>query len=633
MPGVADSVLVPLVWVAWLHLAAWFVGRLVMARLLGAGPSASNPLRLTVIEFGVGLTVLAHVALLLGLTHLLSRNLLLATGGTLGLFGAMRMVRARGAWRVRPRLQDAPLIVAVAFLASFLPYALEPQLHHDDNVYHLLLPKTYLAAHALVALPFNLYANMPHLVEILYTWPMAVGDFTAPKVASFSLQFWIMAGLVAGVAPRAGRFGAGLAALLYVSGKNVQWHLGSAYVEPTIALFLLAAVLAFLAWQESRNRGYLAVVAVMCGSAFASKYTGWFFGAAILLPVVIGLARAPLAGRVRAKWALRLAAIAGAVLLPWLIKNAAVTGNPIYPNLYQYFGGRFWTDIQQFHYLRSQAHAGGPHGYLESFPAIPYNLTLEDNFYHCPSFSAALMALYLVALVLPASWRPPARPVTVMALLGFLAWAFSVRQGRFLVAWIPMMVLTASVAIVPIRRHVLALGAVTAFIVAAGVWQLRAQVYVYAPPIEMLSGHRPAFIENNLNYETCQYLNEAVPPAGKVLGLWDNRFFFLERDFAGDSAYEAPSGLAWLRASGSADAFARELGARGFTHVVINRGPMNAYLNNRLPFNLIDDERYPASQLAADRALMDDFFGWLHEVHRAGNVVVYRLRSAGAPAS
>jgi hypothetical protein len=143
----------------------------------------------------------------------------------------------------------------------------------------------------------------------------------------------------------------------------------------------------------------------------------------------------------------------------------------------------------------------------------------------------------------------------------------------------------------------------------------------------MLSGTRASFIERNQNYAICQYLNDVVPPDGKVLGLWDNRFFFLRRTFIADSAYEAPSGLAWLRTSGSAEAFASELRARGFTHVVINVRVMNSYLHNALAFDLIDETRYPPAQLAADRALVDGFLRQLDEVHRAGAVVVYRLRT------
>jgi hypothetical protein len=45
-----------------------------------------------------------------------------------------------------------------------------------------------------------------------------------------------------------------------------------------------------------------------------------------------------------------------------------------------------------------------------------------------------------------------------------------------------------------------------------------------------------------------------------------------------------------------------------------------------MAFDLIDEPLYPAAQLAADRTLVDGFINQLDEVHRAGSVVVYRLK-------
>jgi hypothetical protein len=623
VPGVADNVLWPIGWVLWLHLAAWQVGRLVTSRVLRGAPAAWAPGVRSVIDVAVGVAALGCAALLLGALQVLYREVLLALGGLLGLWGAVSLGRSARGWRLRLRWADAPLVVAVAFFATFLPVALDPLLAHDDNVYHVHLPKIYLLQHAVVARPANLYANMPHLVEVFYTWPLAIWDLGAPKLASYSLNFWILAGLVAGAAPHAGRFGAGLVALLYVTGKNVQWHTETAHVEPAMGLLLLAAVLALLSWYESRHAGWLALVGVLTGAAFAAKYTGWFFGSAILLPALLLLARAQ-AGRTRAM--LALTAIPALMVAPWLVKNAVVTGNPIYPNLYGWLGGRFWSDVQAFHYLTSQSWAGGPEGYLESFPQVPINLTLRDNFYYCPSFSIALMTLFLVALALPRSWRAPARHVMTVAALGFLCWAFSVRQGRFLVAWVPVMALAASFAIAPVRRHAAALAALTAFVVGTGLWQLRTQVYLYDPQPAMFGPARTGAVERNMNFDLCQLLNGVVPPDGKVLGLWDNRFFFLEREFYADGAYEAPTGLAWLRNSASVDAFVAELRLNGVTHVVLNERPMNSYLNNALVFDLTDETHYSDAELAADSARLEQFIAPLEEIFRAGSRVVYRFR-------
>ena len=176
-----------------------------------------------------------------------------------------------------------PLLLGVLFAFSFLPNALYPVLEHDDNVYHLWLPKIYHQDHSLTYLPVNLWANMPHLIEVLYSYAMGSGDFVAAKVLSFSFVFVIIAGIVAAVRPSLGRLGAGLAVLLFVSGPCVvQWQLGLAYVEIILGALLLAGFVALIASRESSNQGYLWVLGLCCGSALASKYTGWLYGAAII---------------------------------------------------------------------------------------------------------------------------------------------------------------------------------------------------------------------------------------------------------------------------------------------------------------------------------------------------------------
>ena len=155
--------------------------------------------------------------------------------------------------------------------------------NHDDNVYHLELPQHYLRSHALDAPVFSLYGAMPHLIELLYVVPFSLGDFVAPKVFALSVNFWILAGIGAFALPRLGRLGVGVGALLYLSGQNVEWHLGRAYNEPILGFFLLGAALAFLAWWETRREGYLAVVGIACGAACASKYTAWLLSAVILI--------------------------------------------------------------------------------------------------------------------------------------------------------------------------------------------------------------------------------------------------------------------------------------------------------------------------------------------------------------
>jgi hypothetical protein len=628
-------VLLPIAWTACIHLAAWGVGRMICARCRGGRecPSALATM--------LGLVALAAAAFVLAAARALHAPLLVASVLVLAGIGAWagraRLARAaRAVSSYRPSWRDLPFAAALLFAASFLPNALYPLLEHDDNVYHLLLPKVYLREHGLTYLPSNLFANMPHLVEMLYAAAMACGDFVAPKVLVWSIAFWTLVALYAAVRPALGRFAAGIVPLLFVSGKNVQWHLGLAYVEPVIGFLLLSAAIALVRWWETRDDVYLRLLAVAAGAAMASKYSAWGFALVILVVAVVARARAGAASRGVAI-AAQMAGIVLALVGPWLAKNLIYTGNPIFPNLYGLLGGRYWSSVQEMHLLRSQSVAGGAEKTLATMLALPYQLVTKDTLFYCPSSSIALMALFLIALASRAAWRPPRALVTAAAALGFAVWALSVQQGRFLVAWVPVMALAAAAPLEALRARPRAAAAIVALVAVAGAWQLAAQLYPYTPRFDVFTAPRADIERRNGNFALCQHLNANVPPGARVLVMWDNRFFFLEREFQADSAYEAPTGLARLRASGDAVRFAQELLAAGFTHVVVNVVVAASYLNNETGFDLLHERLYPLVRLEQDRALVDAFVTrCLVRETQQGNLVAFRIREelrGGAPAA
>ncbi|MFN0152252.1 MAG: ArnT family glycosyltransferase [bacterium] len=641
------SVFIPVAWVACVHLAALGAGRPLYSRWVHARGAARGDAIDTALSVMLGLAVLANAALALAAFGVLHAPLV--AGATLALAGVSgaRIVRARiAAARIargeaslapapapRPALarlsERAPLLLALLFAACYLPNALMPVLEHDDNVYHLAIPRIYLEEHALTRMPSSLFANMPHIVEVLYTIPMSCGDFVAPKVFAYSMALWTLAALVAFARPILGGFGAGLIALVFVSGKNVQWHLGLAYVEPVIGFFLLSACLAFWRWRQTREAGLLRVVGVACGMAIASKYSAWGFAGAILGVSAFAAIRA----RSRGVFALVLIPIAFAA--PWLVKNALYTGNPIYPNLFGLFGGAYWSEIQAMHLLRSMDFAGGPEKTLASFAALPWRLVTRDEFFFAPCTSMSLMALFVVAFAMPSNWRSPQVEMLAIAAVGFASWALTVQQGRFLVAWVPVMALVAVFALAPLVRGggAWVRAALFVAVAAVGAYQLVAQLYPFAPRIEVFSVPRDELIPKNGNFALCEFLNREVPEGGKVLALWDNRFFFLRREFEAESAYEAPTGLARLRERGSARGFAEDLAADGFTHVVMNNAVASTYMNNAVGVDLLDDALYPASRLEKDRALLSEFVSdHLEPLVQFGNLFAFRIRAAGPAA-
>ncbi len=619
----AGELLTPILWVGTIQLAAWEAGeRLQAASMRAPGPAASGALRAS-LSLLLGLVAFANAALLLALLHLLYAPILVSAALALGGLGLLRLGRLKPWTRLRPALEDLPLAIALAFLLAHLPDALYPVLQHDDNVYHLHLPRHSLASHALAAPVFGLYGAMPHLIEVLYAFPLALGDFVAGKLLAWSIHFWILAGLGGWLAPRAGRLGAGVAALLYLSGQNVASNFGRAYNEPILGFFLLSGALAFLAWWETRRDGYLVVVGIACGAACASKYTAWLFAFVILASAAAGVLRLEPSTPRRLRAAALLLLPCAALVFPWIVKNILTTGNPVYPNLYGIFGGPWWSEIQVYHHWKSLRVNGGLHKDLATYLMIPLHLVTDNERFIAATFSGSLMAVFLASLFHPASWRRAGAHVQAMAIGGLLAWTFTIQNGRYLVALVPLIALAAMFLLEGGRTLV----AVAALAIGIAVSQRTLQPVTEFPVLDVFSVSRQELVERNGGWNLLQFLNQQLPPDAKVLGLWYNRFFFLERPFEADAAYEAPSGLAWLRKLDDPEAFARALGARGFTHLVVGTHPRTEYLDNKLGFDLLDDRVYPAQQLERDRALWREFTArYLERLPWNGPGIVYRLR-------
>ena len=618
--------LIPVVWIVALHLSALAIGRPIHDRMIRSSPDDRDPCLEILFSILLGFAVLFGLIFSLGVVGLLHAPLLVVLVVLLAAIGLVGLLRRPPRLAFRLGWRDAPLALAWLFAASFVLAALDPVLTHDDNTYHLLIPRTYLDAHRIVWMPLNVYANMPHAVEMLYVPAMAIGDYTAPKVLVFSFHFLTLAGLASFGLRRLGRVETGILALLYVSGKNVQMHLGLAGIEPVIGYFLLCAVLALLAWTRTREPGYLWIVAVGCGLAAGSKYPAGPYALVIVLAAAYAISRAGLGRKTCARLAAGLVLVSGGLFAPWLVKNALLTGNPLYPGFYGLFGGKHWSRIQEFHVQGSMAAAGGDQsGVLEAF-AVPFKLVLRDG-YFCPNFSIALMGLFLLAPLLPSSWKNGRGLLQCLSIAGFLTWVFGIRQGRFLVAWMPVMVLSAGAALRLLRGNGIALAATAAAVLGLGVFQLLEQKYAYDPHLTVLSEPREERVERNANHALCERLNGTLPPEAKLLCLWDNQFFFLERPFCADGSYEAPAGLAWLREKDDAAAFARELRSQGFTHVLINHRIAAIFLEEKLSFPMFDAEIYPREQLARDRQLLERFVREeLEPIHQEGRTTVYALR-------
>jgi hypothetical protein len=621
----------PVAWASAAHLAIWSAGSYARERIFRGSRRDDDPLVRAFQSALLGFTLAACAAMVLGALRLLYAPLLAALILLLAAAGAWKILLARP-WSIRkPGVSDVPWIASIVFVGAHLPRALSPVLEHDENVYHLLLPKLYLASHALVPLPWSLGANMPHLVDLSYVIPTAMGGFTAAKVFALGFIVWTLVGLAPFGRTLLGPVGPGMLAVLYLSGRTIQWHLGLAYVEPIIGALVLGAVQALWNFSENGEGAELLVLAVAAGAACASKYTVWPF--VVVLFAIATLIRLPQGRRADLR---RLAVMVGTCALlvaPWLIKNAVVTGNPIYPNAYGWFGGAWWSRIQEIQFQHEMGYGRGAATSVWEYVRLPWQLVSDPytGMLGGASFSFSVMVLLLASMAFP--WRRGDLRTTlrVLSISAFVFWCLGSKQTRYLVAFVPVMVLAAGTVLAPLRRVRVGLASAAIAVVLIAVVQIRLQPSPAEPLLSVFQVSRDELLTRNLCWDLTAFLNQVVPRGGKVLSFWENRLYFLDRPFIADSAYGAPTVLAGLREAGDAHAFAVERAAEGVTHVLVNPYVYKTYMENGFLYNMIDPAYYPEERLRADNELFNRFVNdELEEVPWDGGWAVFRLRAAAA---
>ena len=628
-----SELIVPLASAGDTHLAMWTAGSWLREKALRCAIGGDDPAGSAFQSVLLGCALLSTLAFALGALHILYAPLLDAIVVLLAAAGLWRLMRVRS-WVMRAiTFSDVPLVASAAFVIAHVPKALYPVLEHDENVYHLLFPKLYVSAHALVALPWSMYANMPHLVDLSFVFPMALGGFTAARVFVLGFVGWTLVGLAPFGRAMLGRMGPGVLAVLYLSGRVVQWHLGLAYVEPVIGAFMLCALHSLWRYGEDGETAHLRVLGIVAGAACASKYTIWPLTAALLATVAV--VRPQGRPRIGLRAFVVMAGLCALFVVPWLVKSALVTGNPIFPNAHGVFGGTYWSQTQTVQFQHEVGYGRGadkdPWAYLK-LPLHVVTVPAARNL--GSSFSASVMVLLLASMAYP--WRRVEFGTTLrfLSIAGFVFWSFGSHQTRFLLAFVPVMIVTASWALLPLRRFRAALGAVTIVVTAVALVQMRLQPNPVEPALDVFTVSREELLSRNLCWDLTAFLNRVVPSGGRVLSFWENRLYFLERPFIADSNHGAPAMLGRLRAVGDAHAFAEKSAAEGVTHVVVNPVLYQRYMANEFVFNLIDEPYYSAERLKADKELFDRFVNTeLTEVPWDGGWAVFRLNAAPVGAS
>lgn len=459
------------------HLHHGIVAALILLAARGMGRPARRFLAAPSSPFlrlGLGLVIIGHAVLGLGLAGLLRPPLLWALAAA----GAVAGGLPRRPFAFPPGLSRPFIIFVIAASLPALAGALAPEVTYDALAYHLGAPAQFLKIGKVVRLDHMFFSDFPLGLQMAYGAAMGLGGGGAAKLMHWALGFLCLAA-AARLGERAGGYrAAGWAAAFTASAALVTTQMMKANVDLGVVLLTLAGLLVLL---DARGSAGLLAAGICFGGAASVKLTGGLGIVAGLILVVMKAGResspspagreresgpervrepaedivrpaspppspSPLPFRERAQRGVLNGAIgmflAGAALplAAWLVRSWLFTGNPVYPFLWRVLGGLGWSAENAAAYRFDMT---GTTSFNVQYPLATGRLAGPWlAFMHDRGGEAALgpFALTLVPLALW-SWRrlsAPARAMGVFALAYWLGWFASVRDARFFLPAVPV---------------------------------------------------------------------------------------------------------------------------------------------------------------------------------------------------
>jgi hypothetical protein len=500
----------------------------------------------------------------LGLFTRLSVLLLLAGSALAGGPAWRPFFTAVGSLASQPR-RTWVLAALVAGLPCVL-LALYPPTGFDALLYHFPAARLFAEEGRIRFAPELRYPAFPWLNEVLFSIAFQLQDDVTAQLLQ-CVAHLATAGLLWDLVRR--RFGpaAGvLAACLWLGSPLAEWLAASAYVEPLLALFLLATVTALETAEEGEKRRWHLLAGGFAGFAAATKYLGLAVIAMAALWILFDSPR-----RMRARAVLVPLLVVLAIALPWYVWIAHATGDPLYPVL---------TKARRAPHGTVDLAALGER--LRTIAILPWSLLFHRQAAGpYPPGSPLLRSLWLLPFL---AWRrvPETHRLAAVGLALALAIAVMAPDARMLsivgplfsagIAGVAARLLDARWGAAAAARVLLALAVIA--LLPAGLYS--AYLMARRGPIPLEAEAREVYLRRQLpGYGALSWLNSQYGQNASrrytVYGLWtENLRYYAAGGFLGD--LYGPARFADTIALAGRNAELRDhLAALGAGHLLVRR--------------------------------------------------------------
>lgn len=236
-----------------------------------------------------------------------------------------------------PRLKTpslGPIEGLCAGLLSFVAVcslldALAPPVLWDARAYHLVIPELALHAGRFAPLPWLLHSHWPHLMECLYSLPLAAERDSVAALLHWGAAAFLVASVFSVADKSAGRPAAWTAVLLLAAQPAFSSEAGTPHSDAAAALLAFCTAVTLARWETDRRPRLAAFAGLLAGGAVAVKLT-------LIAPFAAWTLWLCVKRRPRDAGVFALCGCA--IFMPWLLKTWLETGDPVWPFLSSFTG-------------------------------------------------------------------------------------------------------------------------------------------------------------------------------------------------------------------------------------------------------------------------------------------------------
>lgn len=441
------------------------------------------------------------------------------------------------------------ILLSLCGLSLFLMLVVSawmPPIDWDVLAYHFALPKLYIEAHRIIYVPYIVHSNWPMNVEMLFTWTFLLGD----ELLAQTVTWWFVVGISIGVMIIGRKLFQHtptlLLALIVLYTPIVIRLSGTGMIDLGVAFFSTAALVAYCYYHQEKQIGWLVLLAISSGFAAGCKLPG------VLIPLLFGfliITDNILVLKQKKDHFFLLGGVSFLLVLPWYLRSYVNTGNPVWPFLYNLFGGRNWDVLGDYYHTNSLntiwsvVLPSSWQGVLQSFYYLFFRPSELGGFW---GFGQPLLFLVLCGFILAMIFyrRTPfiILQIILFSISYYLIWFFVLgRQNRFLIGVLPMFVVLSTFAIDKLLEIIPIKGRIWAILL------LSLGILYYSPLtnnslLATARQHLRIMFNNSMRHDwlsqkitplyAFEWMNENLPSDSNVLLLpYENRGYYLNRHY------------------------------------------------------------------------------------------------------